>query len=167
MTAPRDSPVGGPGPLARLLSADHAEMDGCFQDAREALEHDLPVEARALIDRIWIRLAVHIRAEHKVLFPALSEALPQLRSDLQTLREEHDFFMATLAEGVKVLQEPAPDLPSARTALESVWRRLASHNSLEEEQIYPGADRLPQAQLAQLLAAASRELAFLPQRYER
>jgi hypothetical protein len=157
----------GPGPLTRLLSADHTEMDGCFQDAREALEHHRPVEARALIDRIWIRLAVHIRAEHKVVFPLLAEALPQLRSHLQALHEDHDFFMATLAEGVKVLQGPTPDLPSARAALESVRLRLASHNSLEEELIYPGADRLPQEQLAQMLADASRELTFLPRRYEK
>jgi hypothetical protein len=75
--------------------------------------------------------------------------------------------MATLAGAVKVLQEPTPDLPSASTALESVRLRLVSHNSLEEELIYPGADRLPQEQQAQLLADTSRELTFLPRRYEK
>ncbi len=153
-------------PLTAGLTADHRAIDGLFLEARTALEDGLPDGAHRALDRIWMRLAVHIRAEHKVVFPALAKDRPDLQAALQTLREDHDFFMATLAAAVQGLRDPSPDLTSARTAMEAVQLRLAAHNALEEDRIYPEADRLPGAERARITQEVARELAFLPQRHE-
>jgi iron-sulfur cluster repair protein YtfE (RIC family) len=164
-------PQGAPAddPQARSLTAelttDHREIDGLFLEARTALEDGRPEEAHRALDRIWMRLAVHIRAEHKVVFPALAKDRPDLQATLQALHEDHDFFMATLAAAVQGLRGPSPDPASARAAMEAVQQRLAAHNALEEDQVYPEADRLPGAEGARITRDAARELAFLPRRH--
>jgi iron-sulfur cluster repair protein YtfE (RIC family) len=154
-----------PDPLAAKLAADHDEIDHLFREARAAVGRELHAEAHRAVDRIWMRLAVHIRAEHKVLFPAVAEFRPDLGATLQTLREDHDFFMATLAGAVNGLKDPAVDWAAVASALASVRQRLATHNALEESQVYPLADRLLPGQREQLISAVSRELAALPDRY--
>ncbi|GLH70275.1 hypothetical protein GETHPA_18080 [Geothrix rubra] len=160
-------PGPGPSPLTARLAADHGEIDGLIHQATEAFGRGSPGEAHATLDRLWMRLAVHIRAEHRVLFPALSEVRPDLRASLGLLRADHDGFMATLAGAVKALEGLPQDLESARAALEAVRKRLAPHNRLEEERIYPAAGTLPPALQVDLLEAVSRELAALPARYTR
>jgi len=118
-----------------------------------------------MLDRIWIRLAVHIRAEHKGLFPLLGTARPDLLGELGVLREEHNFFMATLAAAVKAMKSPAPDFPAAITALDAVERRLIPHDRSEEEGIYFMADQIPLDQRRRILEIIERELTFLPDRY--
>ncbi len=152
--------------LTAGLAADHRAIDGLFVEAKTALEDGLPDGAHRALDRIWMRLAVHIRAEHKVVFPALAQGQPDLQTALLALREDHDFFMATLATAVQGLRGPSPDLTSARTAMEAVQLRLAAHNALEEDRIYPEADRLPGAERAWIIREVARELAFLPRRHE-
>lgn len=147
------------------LAADHREIDRLFLEARTALDGGLPDEAHGTLDRIWMRLAVHIRAEHKVVFPALAEERPDLQAALRALREDHDFFMATLAAAVQGLRGPSPDLASARAAMEAVQLRLTAHNALEEDRVYPEADRLPGAERARITQEVARELAFLPGRH--
>ncbi|HJV37372.1 MAG TPA: hemerythrin domain-containing protein [Geothrix sp.] len=154
-----------PDPIAGHLAADHAEIDALFGEARMAMDRSLQPEAHRALDRIWMRLAVHIRAEHKALFPAVAEARPDLAEALRTLREDHDFFMATLATAVNALKGPGLDWAAARTAAEAVQRRLAAHNALEEERIYPVADQLPEVQRRHLAGEVLRELAALPTRY--
>ncbi|MBK7292242.1 MAG: hemerythrin domain-containing protein [Holophagaceae bacterium] len=153
--------------LNARLTADHGEIEGLFRDARMALERDLQAEAHTVVDRIWMRLAVHIRAEHKVVFPALVEVRPDLQSVLQALHEDHDYFMSALAGAVKAMKGPSPDVALIRAALEAVGLRLDSHNAIEEETIYPAADELPREQRLQVLEDVSRELAFLPIRHGR
>jgi hemerythrin superfamily protein len=154
-----------PDPIAKHLTADHDEIDALFREARAALERGLQAEAHRALDRIWMRLAVHIRAEHKVLFPAVGEFRPDLAEALRTLREDHDFFMATLATVVNALKGAEPDWAAIRSDTETVQRRLGAHNTLEEERIYPMADQLPEVQRRRLAGDISRELASLPTRY--
>lgn len=154
-----------PDPLAGLLAEDHREIDSRLEEARKAVADRLQGEALRALDWIWMRLAVHIRAEHKVLFPALAEARPDLRTALQTLREDHDFFMATLAMTVSTLKGARVDWASVASAVEAVHRRLESHNALEEARIYPQVHHLPDGQRKTLAAEATRELADLPSRY--
>lgn len=153
------------GNLTARLTADHGEIDVLFHDAQTAMDRGLAADAYAALDEVWMRLAVHIRAEHKVVFPALVEARPALRAALQTLREDHDFFMTSLAEAVKILQAPSPGVASARVTMEAVRLRLASHNAIEEESIYPVMDQLPHEQRVRFFGDGSRELAFHPKRY--
>jgi len=154
-----------PDPIAGHLATDHAEIDALFREARAALDRSLQLEAHRALDRIWMRLAVHIRAEHKVLFPAVAEARPELAEALRALREDHDFFMATLATVVNALKGTELDWAAIRSDSEAVQRRLAAHNTLEEERIYPVANQLPEAQRRQLAGDISRELATLPTRH--
>jgi len=155
-----------PDPLAAKLAADHREIDHLFREARAAVEQGLQAEAHRALDRIWMRLAVHIRAEHKVLFPAVAEVRPDLEAALQAMREDHDFFMATLAAAVNVLNGPAVNWTAVRFATGSVQQRLASHNALEEERIYPLAEQFPEERRRRLAGDVARELAALPERYD-
>lgn len=154
-----------PSPLTTRLAADHGAIDDLFREADAALDHARVAEARTALDRVWMRLAVHIRAEHKAVFPALAAAAPELPGVLAELREEHDGFMAALASAVKALGSPAPQVAAVRAEMALMQRRLAVHNALEEAQVYPRADGLPDPQRADLLEAVGRELAFLPERY--
>lgn len=118
--------------------------------------------AHRALDLAWARLAVHIRAEHKVLFPALAE-VPELSEGLALLRKDHDAFMTALAGAVQGLAAPAPDVAFAAAALAQMTPRLAAHNALEEADLYPKADVLPMR--ARLLQEVQRELAALPPRF--
>lgn len=163
---PRRSPeAAGPPSLTNLLSSDHEEIDRLISLALMSIDSGLAADACVALDRIWIRLAVHIRAEHKVVFPALAETHSDLRAPLQTLHEDHDYFMASLAGSVKSMHGPSPDFASARTAVEVLKLRLAAHNALEEGGVYPLVDKLPREQLTPILDQVARELAFLPPRY--
>ncbi|GLH67979.1 hemerythrin domain-containing protein [Geothrix edaphica] len=164
--AKQDGGKESPGPSAGRLAADHAEIDLLFREARAAVAARRQAEAHRAVDRLWMRLAVHIRAEHTVLFPALAETRPELKATLQTLREDHDVFMATLATAVNTLKGPEVDWAAAQAALVAVSSRLGPHNALEEESVYPLADQFPDAQRRRLVGDLSRELAALPRRYE-
>lgn len=166
LAAKHDTAKESPDPIAGHLAKDHAEIDALCREARAALDRGLQAEAHRALDRIWMRLAVHIRAEHKALFPAVAGARPDLADTLQTLREDHDFFMATLATLVNAMKGTEPDWTAARSSFEAVQRRLATHNALEEERVYPVADGLAEAQRRQLAGDISRELATLPTRYD-
>ncbi|GLH74625.1 hypothetical protein GETHLI_31270 [Geothrix limicola] len=151
--------------LTAMLSGDHKEIDHLFTIAQTSLDSGRWDAACTALDRIWMRLAVHIRAEHKVIFPVLEQTHPDLRRPLQTLHEDHDAFMTVLAGAVKALRDPSPEIASIQAAIEALKLRLTAHNALEEASIYPAADRLPPDQVTAMLEEAARELNFLPSRY--
>ena len=155
----------GPGPITASLTADHQAMEPLILEAEKALASAVAGAAFTALDRLWMRLAVHIRAEHKGVFPALGSARPDLMDELGTLRQDHDFFMATLAVVVRGMESPAPDFAKAGAMLEAVRTRLVSHNALEEGVIYMMADQLPPDACGQVVEVIARELAFLPGRY--
>ena len=102
------------------------------------------------------RLAVHIRAEHLQLFPAVLNRLsgstdnidaPELneaKSAVENLRADHEFFMTELARAVSILRElPTAINSDGEAALNAVRgmvlvveKALANHNETEENQIY-------------------------------
>lgn len=153
-------------PPAALLTADHRALDGLLREVRAALRQGDGGEAGTVLDRIWMRLAVHIRAEHKVLFPSLAETGPDVQTHVQILRDDHDVFMTSLAGALQTLRCPAPDLKSIQVSVEALHHRLSLHNALEESQIYPLADALPPERQRRVLAELTKELAFLPKRYQ-
>lgn len=146
---------------AERMGGDHREIDALFEGAFGALTRSDAAAAQAAMDRAWMRLAVHIRAEHKVLFPAVLAGHPELTDLVQGLREDHDAFMETLARLLGELRTPGADFAAITAAFSRVDKRLQSHNELEETQVYPLAGEDPA--LAPRLAA---ELAFLPERYK-
>ena len=145
---------------APLLARDHRDIDTLFSETVGALARADAAASHFAMDRAWMRLAVHIRAEHKALFPTVLAEHPELASLIQTLRADHDFFMETLARLLGQLRAPDADLAALAVAFAEVDERLQVHNQLEEAEVYPLAGGDPA-----LAARLSAELAFLPERY--
>src|SRR5215210_6365640 len=102
--------------VSQLLAEDHADVDGLFRKLLHALEAGDGRLAFSLLDFLWARLAVHIRAENLSLFPAILRAADQAggghrtapaapqpeeaRCAISELRIDHDLFMRKLADAV-------------------------------------------------------------------
>jgi hypothetical protein len=174
--------------MTDLLVGDHAEVDALFHDLSSVFDCG---DARAVFERLdylWARLAVHIRAEHLHLFPALlaaserrrneepndAPALVEVRAAVEHLREDHDFFMRELAGAVSAAREMAaqegtPDserLMQLRGKTFAVAERLVEHNRIEEGQVYLWPEALlSAAELDALGAGMKREIENLPPRF--
>jgi len=74
--------------------------------------------SHASLDLLWARLAVHIRAEHLHLFPAVINGVNNMKADrsavptrdevrlaAERLRADHDFFMHELAQAIGILRD--------------------------------------------------------------
>lgn len=156
-----------------ILESDHRELDHLMANLLEELAREEPDPAKAYhrLDLFWARLAVHIRAEHLVLFPSVLAAADEndrhrLTGTLAELRHDHDFFMKQLARAVKALRL-VPDFGNEpetfvviRELVDQVATRLQSHNDLEEKTVYPLADLSPSDR-----SRIQKELANLPPRF--
>ena len=142
----------------RLLD-DHEDLHRLLKQLQQALR-DMDSEAtRSRLDLFWARLAVHIRAEHLRVFPALQNVVPSV---IAQLREDHDFFMRGLATAIAKL----PDLNLVTTIVKAVEERLNAHNELEESQIYALiSSNLSQEEQAQLASQVEAELMKHPPRF--
>jgi len=173
-----------------LLEEDHGSLGDLFGRLRAALRGSDTRGAFELLDAAWARLAVHVRAEHLCLFPAVLGAPAELfgrctgapsrdeaREIVAGLRHDHDFFMRELASAIGTLREllsgteggaEPRGLESARRSVEAVISRLEEHDRLEEEHVYRWPDVLLDADgRARLAADVRRELENLPRRFER
>ena len=171
-----------------LLTDDHAEVDALFGALWREFERGGAREVFERLDYIWARLAVHIRAEHLHLFPALLAASDggqsesagdaptpeEVRAAVERLREDHDFFMRQLAAAVNdarelAAQDSAPDgerLAQIKARASAVAERLAGHNQLEERQVYLWPEALLEGgQLDALREGMRREVENLPPRF--
>src|SRR6185436_16515338 len=133
-------------------------------------------------------LAVHIRAEHLHLFPAVINRLGKGTLDkagalslkegqtvVERLRAEHDFFMSELAGSIKILREleNATDREKIEVGLNAVHdtvleveKRLAIHNEFEEILIYRWATLiLNEQEQVDLAKRLNAELANYPPRF--
>jgi Hemerythrin HHE cation binding domain len=172
-----------------LLADDHAEVDDLFRELWR--EFDGAGRERGVFERLdylWARLAVHVRAEHLHLFPALLAASAgrqgegtddaptpgEVRAAVERLRQDHDFFMRELAGAVSAARELAaqdgpPDrerLLQIRVRASAVAERLAVHNRTEEERVYlwPMA-LLTESELDAVREGMKREIENLPPRF--
>ncbi|MDQ1592243.1 MAG: Hemerythrin cation binding domain [Pyrinomonadaceae bacterium] len=174
-----------------LLKEDHETVGKLLDELRAKLRREADVKTiYEMLDTVWARLAVHIRAEHLCLFPALLEASralfdgqgehapshAEVINAVERLRGDHDLFMRELGVGVNTLRgllsdpqghDAKAELEGVRRAVESVAARLEEHNALEEEQVYSWAQQLLPDEEAQARLAADleRELANLPPRF--
>lgn len=169
----------------RRLSDDHRAVNEVLKQLLTAL-HNKDVETSySKLDLLWARLAVHIRAEHLHLFPAVlnrvsvsTDAAPDLsraKSVVENLHADHDFFMRELARAVATLRElPRPlDSPEGEARLDSVLdlvleveKQLANHNEIEENRIYQWASTiLTEPEQIDLAARINAELENRPPRF--
>jgi hemerythrin superfamily protein len=151
------------------LSDDHEAVGEIFDQLLPALNaRDMPVSLASL-DLLWARLAVHIRAEHLHLFPAVITRMNEAQSVVDRLRSDHDFFMRELARAIAILRElPQSDerWNAVSEAVRGVEKRLVTHNELEETTIYPWATAmLTDSEQSDLVARINAELENRPPRF--
>jgi hypothetical protein len=103
---------------SQRLADDHVALDEVLSQLRKALDSGDVLVSHARLDLFWARLAVHIRAEHLHLFPAIIKGLSSMTEDqivaptlnegrlvVERLRADHDFFMHELAQSVGILRD--------------------------------------------------------------
>jgi iron-sulfur cluster repair protein YtfE (RIC family) len=150
--------------MNEVLSRDHAEIDVLLEDALNKLRSEDFAEAFRALDLFWARLAMHIRAEHLHLFPAVMRISGSEAAEIvERLRHDHDFFMRELADIIKAMRVRKEEIMrETGRRLEAIKARLAEHNEVEEAQIYPwfvwGEDE-------QLSRSIKKELGNLPRRF--
>ena len=162
----------------QVLSDDHHAVSEVLNQLLTALDNKDVQTSYAKLDLLWARLAVHIRAEHLHLFPAVTNRLAESNEALamvEVLRTDHDFFMRELAQAIDTLRElrhrvlVASDetkLNALADAVREIERRLATHNELEEKQIYLWSSTiLTEPEQLELRARINAELENRPPRF--
>lgn len=166
-------------PVESLLEDDHASLDQLFVELDLALAQPDVARGFELLDLFWARLAVHIRAEHLHLFPALSNAAPEpsdkssmptreeVEMTLARLRSDHDFFMKELAQLMKEARvNGTGGAGDFRERLAAIRKRLETHNQIEEGQVYVWPSLLlDETTVAALEERVRLELENIPPRF--
>jgi iron-sulfur cluster repair protein YtfE (RIC family) len=156
--------------VENILVSDHDDLDQLLAEALRASDRDDPGQAFLSVDLFWARLAMHIRAEHLHVFPALlgTSGSPDFQILIAELKKDHDFFMRELAGIIKSLRniDDASKNISAelKSRLVMIAERLAAHNESEERVIYPTAAQL---ESAQLISMVEKELKNMPPRFSK
>lgn len=174
--------------VSAQLSYDHGSIDKVLKQLQTALRNSDVESAHAKLDLFWARLAVHIRAEHLHLFPAVlsslentavshvsAPSLVEAKNVVTQLRQDHDFFMHQLAVAVEIMRGllASPDQLAVRERMNNVEkvvleveRRLVQHNELEENEIYRWTAILLNSEEQQKLQAQiTKELQNHPARF--
>jgi hemerythrin-like domain-containing protein len=173
-----------------LLAHDHSDLDELLAEFFRALAASDVAQSFDKLDLFWARLAVHIRAEHLHLFPALLHALQSLgqtkkapsrapsleaaQSTILRLRRDHDFFMTELGCAIRSLrqlrestnQDNSSLVQQVREKIVAVSERLKLHNELEESDVYPLVELLlTPAECVVLNGKMQKELSNVPARF--
>jgi hemerythrin superfamily protein len=169
---------------SQRLADDHQSLDELLTTVHEACRNGDVRATHFQLDLFWARLAVHIRAEHLHLFPAILDGLSTLSDDpssrnaqaiVDKLKADHDFFMYELARAVIASRELRPvsnqteiaaGLDAIKEKVAQVEERLGTHNEIEEGKIYRRVSAVlgPEAQI-ELAAKIDAELARRPPRF--
>lgn len=150
------------------MSDDHDDVGEVLKELLTALDNKDGETSFAKLDLLWARLAVHIRAEHLHLFPAVASRLAEAPAIVEDLRIDHDFFMRALAGAIGIFREQSEDTDFAavRNTVREVEKRLTIHNKIEEDQIYRWASIiLTEPEKSELLARINAELENRPPRF--
>lgn len=175
--------------VARALADDHSEVNKLIHRLLAALDQENKSQSFELLDLLWARLAVHIRAEHLCLFPSILDApranfratsgapkYQEAQSAIEQLRLDHEFFMRKLGTAVNTMrqQETRSDhdvirkrLLDVRRSIVKIQSRLETHNQLEEDHIYKWVNvLLGETELSALVARIRSELENTPPRFK-
>ncbi|HEY6216280.1 MAG TPA: hemerythrin domain-containing protein [Pyrinomonadaceae bacterium] len=155
--------------VRRRLSDDHHAVSEVLKELLTALNNKDVETSYSKLDLLWARLAVHIRAEHLHLFPAIASKLAEAQPVIDRLRADHDFFMRELARAMGILRELPRDeveLAAVGDTIREIEKRLATHNKIEEDQIYRWSSTvLTESEQFELLARINAELKNRPPRF--
>jgi hypothetical protein len=144
--------------VSEFLINDHTVLDKVLKQLQSALRSSDLAVAHGKLDLFWARLAVHIRAEHLHLFPAVltslenaeanhafTPSLEEAKTVTAELRRDHDFFIHELARAIQIMHQLlttsqqtsfAEGLDDVKNTVLQVEQRLVKHNAVEESQIY-------------------------------
>lgn len=166
------------------LIHDHAELGDLLNELEAAFEARDAARTHGALDLFWARLAMHIRAEHLHLFPAVSRVAGSRRDDqtlppdepestIAILRDDHDFFMRELSQAVAITRSLlgnseaniAAQLEAVKKKIATVRARLVKHNEIEEKGIYVWSSLLSEADGSDLSLQVQKELENLPPRF--
>ncbi|HEU5130815.1 MAG TPA: hemerythrin domain-containing protein [Pyrinomonadaceae bacterium] len=159
------------------MQHDHAELGELLNELDAALEANDAARTHATLDLFWARLAMHIRAEHLHLFPAISRisndqalAPGEPENTIAKLREDHDFFMRELSQSIAITrnakENTAEQLAEVSKKIAAVRARLVKHNEIEETGIYVwSSSLLTEAEQSELTTQIQKELENLPPRF--
>jgi len=173
---------------SRRLADDHLAIEWVLNELKTALENGEVKTTHAKLDLFWARLAVHIRAEHLHLFPAVvagarnksanDPSLPdrnQMEVAIERLLDDHEFFMRELAAAIQIARKLGKSsdtrmdlegLKKIENIVIQIERRLETHNELEENQVYLWAGIvLSEEKQSELATRVERELANIPPRF--
>ncbi|HJY28885.1 MAG TPA: hemerythrin domain-containing protein [Pyrinomonadaceae bacterium] len=151
--------------MKERLSDDHHAVSKILKQLLTALDNKDVETSYARLDLLWARLAVHIRAEHLHLFPALASRLTEAQAMIDRLRVDHDFFMRELARAIGILRKDA-ELTVVADIVREVEKRLATHNEIEENEIYRWSSTMfTEPEQLELLARINAELENRPPRF--
>src|SRR5215216_3084309 len=154
------------------LMHDHAELGDLLNELSAALEANDAARTHSTLDMFWARLAMHIRAEHLHLFPAVSRAsnsndqiLPpdEPENTIAILRDDHDFFMRELSQATAITRNAkdntAEQLREVNKKIAAIRARLVKHNEIEETGIYLWSNvLLSEAERSELASQVQKEL---------
>ena len=113
------------------LSDDHEAVSEVLKQLLTALANKDVQSSYSTLDLLWARLAVHIRAEHLHLFPAVTSRLTEAQAVVDQLREDHDFFMRELARAIGILRETQRPIDSSDAPRETDFYRRHGFSSRE------------------------------------
>ena len=154
--------------VSQRLSDDHRAVNEVLQQLLTALHNKDLETTYSKLDLLWARLAVHIRAEHLHLFPAILARSAETQPTIDRLHVDHDFFMRELAQAIRVLREArtTDELVSIDNTVREIERRLVEHNEIEETRVYNLAGTiLNDSEQTELAAHINAELENRPPRF--
>jgi hypothetical protein len=170
----------------QLLSDDHQAVDVVLKQLLTSLDQKALPASHGKLDLLWARLAVHIRAEHLHLFPAVINCLtksPHIAQPglseahviVENLRRDHEYFMRELARVIGLVRELPTRIESAkdqatltavRDSVLEIENRLVNHNEIEENQVYRWASTiLTEPEQIDLARRINAELENRPPRF--
>lgn len=172
---------------SRRLADDHDALNKLLGQLKDALDRSDVAVSHAKLDLFWAKLAVHIRAEHLHLFPAILEnsnggsmtspiqkpSAVEARWAIGRLRADHEFMMHELARLIESMRKlsgsqgsVAQELAAIRSVIVELEKRLVIHNEFEETQIYRWtASVLDSPAQAELARQIDEELTNRPSRF--
>ena len=168
--------------MNNILISDHRELDEMLSQLFSAIDTGVTAKVFEKLDMFWARLAMHIRAEHLHLFPAILNAvetkknpsLESVQNAIEQLHNDHDFFMRELATAVKLMREInksdsqdfSKEISIVHEKVSAVSQKLKEHNQLEESKVYDWAETLlKKSERTILNEKMQKELNNLPPRF--
>ena len=117
-----------------VLKEDHERLKALFADYEEFAD-DSALTKQGIFEEILRALAVHVRIEEEIFYPAIAGRGPRGdgRDVVEEALEEHRIVKALLAE----MFELAPDSPDFDATMQALEESVRRHADEEEKEIFP------------------------------